>query len=92
MKQEYKMDISNSYDDCGVILYDRVEQKEVQAGGSGPVCSPLVIYSHILRLLKEKKLKKVLWVATGALFSPTMVYQKEPILAIAHAVSLEVVS
>ena len=33
--------------------------------------------------------KRVLYVATGALFNPTMVFQKENILSIAHAISLE---
>ena len=41
---------------------------------------------------KEKDLgKKVLLVATGALFCPTLLYQKENINSICHAVSLEVV-
>lgn len=91
MKSEYGLDISNNYNDCGVMLYDVERQKEVLAGGSGPVCSALVNYSLVLDLLRKKKLKKVLLVATGALFSPTMVYQHENILSIAHAVSLEVI-
>lgn len=41
--------------------------------------------------MKKKNLKRVLIVATGALFSPTMVYQKENIYSIANAISLEVV-
>ena len=71
------------------MIYDNNIQKETLAGGSGPACSPLVNYSHIIPLLEEKKLNKVLIVATGALFSPTFVYQKQPILSISHAVSLE---
>ena len=39
--------------------------------------------------LKKKEFKKVLLVATGELFSPTFVYQKNPIVAIANAVCLE---
>lgn len=91
MKTEYGLNIKNNYNDCGTMLYDLEKQKEVQAGGSGPVCSALVNYSLILQLLKKKKLKKVLLVATGALFSPTFVYQHENILSIAHAISLEVI-
>ena len=41
--------------------------------------------------MELKELKKVLLVATGALFSPTFVYQHENILSIAHAISLEVI-
>lgn len=91
MKTEYGLDISANYNDCGVMLYDLETQKEVLAGGSGPVCSALVNYGMIMDKLKKKKLNKVLLVATGALFSPTMVYQHENILSIAHAISLEVV-
>ena len=91
MKKEYDMDISSNYNDCGTILFDNKIQKEVKSGGSGPACSALVIYGDIYPKMKNKELKKVLYVATGALFSPTLVFQKENILSIAHAVSLEVV-
>ena len=88
MKTEYNIDLKN-YNDCGVMLYDLEEQKDVQAGGSGPVCSPLVIYSDIIKKLENKELKRVLYVATGALFNPSMVFQKNNIISIAHAISLE---
>jgi stage V sporulation protein AD len=73
------------------MLYDLEKQKEVKAGGSGPVCSALVVYSYIFNLLKTKKIKRVLILATGALFSPLLVYQKENINTICHAVSLEAI-
>ena len=91
MMKTYQIDLSNNYNDCGVLLYDLENQKEVKAGGSGPVCSALVMYSKIYDMLKKKKLKRVLFLATGALFSPTFLYQKENIYSICHAVSLEVV-
>ena len=91
MESEYGIDISNNYNDMGTMLYDLQNQKEVMAGASGPVCSALVSYAQIIPLLKSKEIKKVLIVATGALFSPTFVYQHENINAISHAVSLEVV-
>ena len=91
MESEYGIDISNNYNDMGTMLYDLQNQKEVLAGASGPVCSALVSYAQIIPLLKSKEIKKVLIVATGALFSPTFVYQHENINAISHAVSLEVV-
>ncbi len=87
----YDLDLNDNYNDCGVMLYDLENQKEVKAGGSGPVCSALVTYSYIYHLMKEKKLKRVLILATGALFSPLLVYQKENINSICHAISLEVV-
>lgn len=91
MLEEYNIDLSNNYNDCGVMLYDLQEQEECLAGGSGPVCSALVTFGYIFHEMKKKNLKKVLIVATGALFSPTMVYQKENINSIANAISLEVV-
>lgn len=89
MKSEYSIDIENKYNDCGVMLYDLDNQKDMLAGGSGPVCSALVVYSDIIKKLENKELKRVLYVATGALFNPTMLFQKENILGIAHAISLE---
>lgn len=91
MLNEYKIDIRNNYNDCGVMLYNLEKQEEIQAGGSGPVCSALVLYTIILEQMKKKKLKRVLMVATGALFNPNFVFQKENILSIAHAVSLEAI-
>ena len=92
MFQIYQIDLSENYQDCGVMLYDLDVQKEVKAGGSGPVCGPLVVYSYLFDLLKKKQLKRILFLATGALFSPQLIYQKEKIHSICHAVSLEVVS
>lgn len=89
LKKVHKIDISKNYNDCGTMLYDTTKQP-VFAGGSGPVCSALVNFGYIYKQMKEKKLKKVLIVPTGALFSPTMFFQKESLPAIAHAVSLEV--
>lgn len=91
MLEEYNLDLSKNYNDCGVMLYDLKKQEECLAGGSGPVCSALVAFGYIYHEMKKKNLKKVLIVATGALFSPTMVYQKENIYSIANAISLEVV-
>lgn len=89
MKTEYGLELSTNYNDSGTMIYDIKNQTEVLAGGSGPACSPLVNYSYTIPLLEKGTIKKVLIVATGALFSPTFVYQKQPILSISHAVSLE---
>lgn len=89
MKSEYNIDISKNYNDTGTMLYDFKKQKEVNAGGSGPVCCPLVCYSSIIPMLRSKKINRVLIVATGALFSPTNVFQHKNINSISHAVVLE---
>ena len=91
MRKDYKMDLIKNYNDCGTMLYDTKTQTEVQAGGSGPVCSALVIYGDIIPRMKNGELKRVLYVATGALFNPVTVFQKKNILSIAHAISLEAV-
>lgn len=91
MKKEYNLDLSKNYNDCGVMLYDLSSQKEIQAGGSGPVCSALVLYGDIIPRIRNGELKRVLYVPTGALFNPTTVFQKNNILSIAHAISLEVI-
>lgn len=91
MKSEYNLDFSNNYNDCGVMIYNLDKQEECLAGGSGPVCSGLVGFGYLYNELKKKKFRRVLLVATGALFSPTMIYQKENIYSIANAISLEVV-
>ncbi len=90
MEKEYHLNLKNNYNDCGIMLYDLKSQKEIGAGGSGPVCSALVMYGDIIPKLRQKALKRVLYVATGALFNPTTIFQKENILSIAHAISLEV--
>jgi stage V sporulation protein AD len=90
LKETYNLDISKNYNDCGTMLYD-LDSQPVLAGGSGPVCSALVNFGYIYKIMKEKKLKKVLIVPTGALFSPTLVFQKMSIPAIAHAIGIEVV-
>ncbi len=89
MKTEYNIELNN-YDDAASMIFN-IDREPVYAGGSGPACLPLIAYSYIFGMMKEKKYKKVLLVATGALMSPTMVNQKLTIPSIAHAISLEVV-
>lgn len=90
LDKEYNIKLGNNYNDCGTMLYD-IDTQPVFAGGSGPVCSALVNFGYILKQMTSGKLKKVLIVPTGAIFSPTWTNQKESIPSIAHAVSLEVI-
>lgn len=75
------------YVDCGLTVYGR--DQSVLAGGSGPACSAVVAYSHFINQLKNGKLKRILFVATGALHSPLSINQNDSIPCIAHAVSIE---
>lgn len=85
MKQE-NTDICSVHEDCGLLLYDMTNQKDVGAGGSGCGCSGAVLCSHILKRIENGELKKVLFVGTGALLSSVSPLQSETIPGIAHAV------
>lgn len=89
MKTIYNIELNN-YDDTACMIFD-IENQPVYSGGSGPACAPLVTYSYIFKLMKERKLKKVLLIATGALHSQTSVNEKRTIPSIAHAISLEAI-
>lgn len=80
--------ISSVHNDCGLMLYDRMKQ-DVHAGGSGCGCSASVLCSIILQQMSQGKLSKVLFIATGALMSPTSSQQGETIPSIAHLVYLK---
>ena len=86
--KDYNIDISKNYQDCGLILYDTKKQP-VYAGASGPATSALVLSSYIIKEMEKGKYKRVLIIPTGAIFSPTRVFQKDSIPSIAHAISLE---
>lgn len=90
MMTKYNIDLGDNYNDCGTMLYD-LDNQPVLAGGSGPVCSSLVVFGYIYKEMLKGKYKKVLIVPTGALFSPTFTFQKESIPSIANAISLEAI-
>ncbi|MFS0644580.1 stage V sporulation protein AD [Siminovitchia sp. 179-K 8D1 HS] len=73
--------------DCGLLIYR--DEQDVFAGASGPACSAIVAYGHILNEMIKGKYKRILFVATGALLSPLSYQQKETIPCIAHAVGIE---
>lgn len=84
---EKGLDISANHVDCGEIIYNVIED-EFQ-GGSGAGCSAVVLNSYIHSKMMTGGLKKVLFVATGALLSTVSSGQGESIPCIAHAVVLE---
>ena len=75
------------YMDCGLQVFDGGQ--DVHAGGSGCGCSAITLNSMILRRFREGELKRVLFMATGALLSTTSSQQGETIPGVAHAVVLE---
>ncbi len=77
----------SNHQDCGLLIFD-VKTRKVQAGASGCGCSGCVLSSHILPLMEQKKMRKILFMATGALLSPTTTMQGESIPGIAHLVEI----
>ena len=87
LQKDRGIDIESVHADCGLLLYD-IKKQDVHAGGSGCGCGASVLNSHIMRRLESGELSRVLFVATGALMSPTSSLQGESIPSIAHAVLL----
>lgn len=84
MQMKYKIKLKNLID-SGTLLYKNYSGKEF-AGGSGPICLPLILFNKIIK----EKYKKILIVGTGSLHSQMSVNIKESMPAVSHAVSLEV--
>lgn len=89
MQKEYFKDIRGVHKDCGMMIYD-LENQGVNSGGSGCGCGASVLCSHIMKQMRAKKQKNVLFVATGALMSPTSVKQGQSIPGIAHGIWLKI--
>lgn len=81
------VDIKARHKDCGLMLFDRATQ-DVHAGGSGCGCSASMMCGHFLKRIESGELKRVLFCATGALMSTTMIQQGGSIPGVAHAVEL----
>ncbi len=89
LMREQRMPLSpEKYVDCGLLIFDR-EKQDTHAGGSGCGCSATVLNAHILPKLQSGELRRVIFMATGALMSTTSSLQGESIPGIAHAVVLE---
>ena len=84
---EKGIDISRNHNDCGCMIYD-TEKQDVHSGGSGCGCSASVFCSYIMQKLRRRELRNILFVATGALMSPTSSQQGESIPGIAHLVHI----
>ncbi len=80
--------LGEEYFDCGLLLFDR-ETQDVHAGGSGCGCSAAILCSYILGNLEQSVWKNGLFVATGAMMSPTSSQQGESIPGIAHLIHFE---
>ena len=52
MQKEYNIELGN-LQDSACMIYE-IDEQEVNAGGSGPACLPLVTYGYILDKMKKK--------------------------------------
>jgi stage V sporulation protein AD len=84
---ENDLDISDKLDDCGCMIFDNKKQ-DTHCGGSGCGCSASVLNSNIIKRLKDGSLSRVLFIATGALMSPTTTQQGETIPSVAHLLEI----
>lgn len=80
-------DAQGKLQDCGCMIFS--PEQDTHMGGSGCGCSAVVLNSRIYHKMCAGELKKVLFVATGALLSQTSSMQGDSIPGIAHAVCIE---
>ena len=70
------------------MIFDK-EKQDTHSGGSGCACCGTIFSGYLFNQLKQKKLNKILLIATGALTNATSSQQGESIPGIAHAISIE---
>ena len=80
--------IKNNYNDCGVLIFNKDEQ-DTHSGGSGCACIATTFSGYLFKELKNRKINKILLMATGALMNATSSQQGESIPGIAHAIAIE---
>ena len=81
------VDLSGRHLDCGDLIY--APAQKFPCGGSGCGCSAVTLTAHLLGRIESGSIRRALFLATGALLSPTSSMQGESIPGIAHAVILE---
>ena len=82
------VDISDRYQDCGRMIFAQNTQ-DTHSGGSGCGCSAAVLGGYLLPKLASGEIKRMLFMATGALMSPDSIKQGNSIPGVAHLLCLE---
>ena len=85
---EKGFDVEKQHVDCGELIFNICEDE--YQGGSGAGCSSVVFCSYFYKKMLEKKYKKVILIATGALLSSVSSQQGESIPGVSHLISLEI--
>lgn len=88
LMEQSGIDISKQHMDCGIEIYD-AQKQDTHSGGSGCGCSAVVLASVIVPALENGQWKRVLFMPTGALLSPTSFKEGQSVPGIAHALVLE---
>lgn len=78
--------LGQNYTDLGHSIYSFEE--ESYQGGSGAGCSASLLATYVMKKLKDKKFKKVLLAATGALMSTTSNQQGDSIPSVSHLIEI----
>ena len=81
------IDAERRHLDCGNLIFSG--SQKVDSGGSGCGCSASVLNAYLLDRIEQGDLRRIFFMATGALMSPTSGMQSESIPGIAHGVVLE---
>ena len=76
--------------DCGIEIFDSNTQ-DTHSGGSGCGCSATCFCGYIMNKLETGEYKRVLFIPTGALLSPTSSNEGNNVPGIAHAVVIEAI-
>lgn len=86
--EEEDLYIRGKHRDCGCLIFDKEEQ-DTHGGGSGCGCSAVTLAGYLIKELQRGRMKRILFIPTGALLSPLSTQQGESIPCVAHAVVLE---
>lgn len=81
------IDLRGVHRDCGAMMFDENAQ-DTHAGGSGCGCSASLLTAYFLPQLRDGKLRRILFAATGALLSAMSSQQGESIPGICHLVEI----
>ena len=76
------------YQDCGQLIFERQTQ-DTHAGGSGCGCSAVVMASYFLPKLLRGDIRRMIFMGTGAMMSPSSIQQGLAIPGIAHLLVME---
>lgn len=82
------LSIRERHNDCGCMMFSRSTQ-DTHSGGSGCGCSATVLASYLLPRVQSGQIRRMLYLATGALLSPDSVKQGRSIPGIAHLICIE---